>query len=133
MLHAVRRLNDINMLTRQRKQYILNLLATEGQVVAKTLAQELALSEDTIRRDLRELAKEGLLQRVHGGALPASSATADFTQRQEIATAAKIAIGKAAAMMIQAGQIDRHLGWRDNDATSGTSSVQRASGNGGDT
>ena len=93
------------MLTQQRKQHILDLLKKEGQVVAKTLAQELDLSEDTIRRDLRELAKEGLLQRVHGGALPASSAVADFATRQTIATDGKLAIARAAAKMIQPGQI----------------------------
>ena len=93
------------MLTDQRKQYILERLQREGQIVAKTLAQTLNLSEDTIRRDLRELAQEGLLQRVHGGALPASSAVADFPQRQQIATAAKQAIGYAAAQLIQSGQV----------------------------
>ncbi|MEM7115859.1 MAG: DeoR/GlpR family DNA-binding transcription regulator [Chloroflexota bacterium] len=93
------------MLTQQRKQYILTRLANEGRIVAKTLAQELELSEDTIRRDLRDLAKEGLLQRVHGGALPASTAVSPFARRQEIATDGKAAIGKAAAAMIQAGQI----------------------------
>ena len=93
------------MLTKQRKEYILNILQRDGRVIAKTLAQELALSEDTIRRDLRELAKDGLLQRVHGGALPASSAIVDFSKRQDISTAAKIAIAKAAAALIQPGQI----------------------------
>ena len=93
------------MLTQQRKQHILDLLAKEGQIVAKTLAQSLDLSEDTIRRDLRELAKEGLLQRVHGGALPASPAVVDFAARQAIATDAKIAIAKTAASLIQEGQV----------------------------
>ena len=58
------------MLTSQRKQHILSVLRRDGNVVAKSLSEELGLSEDTIRRDLRELAAEGLLQRVHGGALP---------------------------------------------------------------
>jgi DeoR/GlpR family transcriptional regulator of sugar metabolism len=93
------------MLTQQRKQYILKILENEGQIIAKKLAHELDLSEDTIRRDLRELAKEGLLQRVHGGALPASSAVVDFKRRQEIATDAKVTIGKAAATMIHPNQI----------------------------
>lgn len=93
------------MLTQQRKQHILDILKREGRVVAKDLAQDLELSEDTIRRDLRELAKEGLLQRVHGGALPASSAVADFATRQTIATDGKLAIARAASEMIQPGQI----------------------------
>ena len=69
------------MLTSQRKQHILEVLRRDGQVIAKRLSQELSLSEDTIRRDLRELAQEGLLQRVHGGALPASPAVVDFARR----------------------------------------------------
>lgn len=93
------------MLATQRKQYILTTLQRDGQVVAKTLAQELELSEDTIRRDLRELAQEGLLQRVHGGALPASPAIVNFPQRQTIAPAAKEAIGRAAARLVQPGQV----------------------------
>jgi DeoR/GlpR family transcriptional regulator of sugar metabolism len=72
------------MLTSQRKQHILNVLKRDGQVIAKTLSQELGLSEDTIRRDLREMAHEGLLQRVHGGALPASPAVTNFAVRETI-------------------------------------------------
>src|SRR5689334_18511199 len=60
------------VLTSQRKRFILDVLQRDGQVIAKNLSRELNLSEDTIRRDLRELASDGLLQRVHGGALPAS-------------------------------------------------------------
>jgi DeoR/GlpR family transcriptional regulator of sugar metabolism len=93
------------MLTMQRKQLILNRLKRDGQIIAKDLSQELELSEDTIRRDLRELAQEGLLQRVHGGALPVSPAIADFAAREQIATAAKTAIGRAAAQMIQPGNV----------------------------
>lgn len=93
------------MLTQQRKQYILDLLEKDGQIVAKKLAQKLELSEDTIRRDLRELAKDGHLQRVHGGALPASKAIVDFDRRRNIAPEAKVEIGKTAATMVQNGQI----------------------------
>jgi DeoR/GlpR family transcriptional regulator of sugar metabolism len=93
------------VLTRQRKQHILEVLRRTGQVVAKELSQELAVSEDTIRRDLRELAAEGLLQRVHGGALPASPAMGDFTARLNVATDEKKMIGRAAAGMVHAGQV----------------------------
>ncbi|WP_425147260.1 DeoR/GlpR family DNA-binding transcription regulator [Deinococcus sp.] len=93
------------MLTRQRKQHILKILKRDGNVVAKALSEELGLSEDTIRRDLRELAAEGLLQRVHGGALPASPAAADFAARQVLAPEAKVAIGGAAARLIRPGQV----------------------------
>ena len=93
------------MLTRQRKDYILEVLKEQGQVIAKSISRELQLSEDTIRRDLRELAAEGRLQRVHGGALPASPAIVDFAGRQQQAPDEKLAIGRAAAKLIHPGQV----------------------------
>ena len=66
------------MLTSQRKALIAQRLTRDGEIVAKTLATELDLSEDTIRRDLREMAAEGLLKRVHGGALPLAPPLPDF-------------------------------------------------------
>jgi DeoR/GlpR family transcriptional regulator of sugar metabolism len=93
------------MLTIQRKSLILDMLRSDGQVLAKDLAHRLDLSEDTIRRDLRELAAEGRLQRVHGGALPAAPALPDLTTRQSIATAEKSAIGRLAAGMVEAGAV----------------------------
>jgi DeoR/GlpR family transcriptional regulator of sugar metabolism len=93
------------MLTTHRKQEILSLLKRQGQVIAKEVSHSMGVSEDTIRRDLRELAQEGLLLRVHGGALPASPAVADFAGRERITTEGKVAIGRAAAQMIQPGQV----------------------------
>jgi DeoR/GlpR family transcriptional regulator of sugar metabolism len=93
------------MLTTHRKQQILAILRQRGQLVAKDVSQTMGVSEDTIRRDLRELAREGLLQRVHGGALPASPATADFAGRERLRHEGKIAIGTAAAAMIESGQV----------------------------
>ncbi|WP_438768353.1 DeoR/GlpR family DNA-binding transcription regulator [Kushneria sp. TE3] len=93
------------MLTHQRKNEILARLKREGQVIAKTLSESFGVSEDTIRRDLRELAAEGLLQRVHGGALPASPAVADFAQRQSIESDTKRAVAAAAAAMVSLGQV----------------------------
>lgn len=95
----------ISVLTSQRKQLILRVLGRSGQVIAKDLSEELGLSEDTIRRDLRELAAEGLLQRVHGGALPASPAIGDLAARSEVASDEKRMIGRAASEMVQPGQV----------------------------
>lgn len=96
---------ETTVLTSQRKQLIIEALRRDGQVVAKTLSAEFEVSEDTIRRDLRELAAEGQLQRVHGGALPASPAAVDLAGRERIESASKAAIGRAAAGMIAPGQI----------------------------
>lgn len=93
------------MLTQQRKAMILAALKRDGQVLAKDFAHSLGLSEDTIRRDLREMAAEGLLQRVHGGALPASPAIADLAGKSVQSPDAKRALGAAAARMIRPGQL----------------------------
>ena len=93
------------MLTSQRKQLILEKLAAEGQVQSKALSAHFAVSEDTIRRDLRELAAEGRLQRVHGGALPASSATVPFAERKSVKMDAKKNVARKGAKLISPGQV----------------------------
>jgi DeoR/GlpR family transcriptional regulator of sugar metabolism len=93
------------MLTSQRKKLILTRLNAEGQIVAKDLALELGTSEDTIRRDLRELARDGKLQRVHGGALPASAAVGDLRVREKVSSRDKIELGSMGASMIRPNQV----------------------------
>jgi DeoR/GlpR family transcriptional regulator of sugar metabolism len=72
-------------------------------VVAKDVAGELGVSEDSIRRDLRELAAAGLCQRVYGGALPASPAVVDYPSRREVEVESKRRVAAAAARLIQPG------------------------------
>src|SRR6266481_3402495 len=55
-------------LKEERRQYILELLGSEGRVLAADLSSRYRVSEDTIRRDLRELASSGKIQRVHSEA-----------------------------------------------------------------
>ena len=93
------------MLTAERRQHILATLRRDGKVLASELSAVLGVSEDTIRRDLRELAEADLLQRVHGGALPRSPAAASFAARQGQAPAAKQAIARAAAQLVRDGQV----------------------------
>ena len=92
------------MLVEERKAHLLRLLAEKGSVVAADAARAVGVSEDTIRRDLRELARDGRLKRVHGGAVPASPAMAPFPSRLAIAEEEKAEIGKRAAGMIESGQ-----------------------------
>jgi DeoR/GlpR family transcriptional regulator of sugar metabolism len=93
------------MLTAERQQYILATLQRQGKVVASELSIALDVSEDTIRRDLRKLGEAGLLQRVHGGALPSSPAAASYTARQAQSLTAKAAIAQAAAQLVTTGQV----------------------------
>jgi DeoR/GlpR family transcriptional regulator of sugar metabolism len=92
------------MLTTQRKSLILDMLRREGQVIAKRAAEEFSLSEDTIRRDLREMAAEGLLRRVHGGAMPISPDLPDFSARRAVSSDVKQRLGRAGADMVKPGQ-----------------------------
>lgn len=93
------------MLTAERRRSIMQTLQRDGKVLASELSKDLHVSEDTIRRDLRELATAGELQRVHGGALPHSTATASFTVRQQQATGTKAAIAQAAIRLIRQDQV----------------------------
>lgn len=93
------------MLASQRKQHILQILAAEKQVMSGELSQRFQVSEDSIRRDLRELAAEGKLQRVHGGALPVSAAIAPIESRKSVQMASKQTIARRAAALIQPGQV----------------------------
>lgn len=93
------------MLASQRKQQILQILAEEKQVMSGDLSQRFSVSEDSIRRDLRELAAEGKLQRVHGGALPVSEAIAPIETRKSVQMASKQTIAQRAVELIQPGQV----------------------------
>src|SRR5579864_6662301 len=93
------------MLTAERRRSIMQTLQREGKVLASELSKDLHVSEDTIRRDLRELAATGKLQRVHGGALPRSPIAANFTERQQQAPEAKAAIAQAAIRFIRQDQV----------------------------
>jgi DeoR/GlpR family transcriptional regulator of sugar metabolism len=93
------------MLTVERRQFILEILRRDKKVLSSELSGELKVSEDTIRRDLRELAESGLLQRVHGGALLTSPATASYADRQKQAPKEKEAIARAAAKLVRPGQV----------------------------
>src|SRR5438045_3928436 len=74
----------------------------EGKLLASELSERLNVSEDTIRRDLREMARGQQLQRVHGGALPRNPAP-PYATRTRQATEAKSAIAEAAARLVQDG------------------------------
>jgi DeoR/GlpR family transcriptional regulator of sugar metabolism len=92
-------------LKEERHQHILELLGSEGRVVAADLSSRYSVSEDTIRRDLRELARSGKIQRVHGGALPRRAEAVPFVSRQMIDVESKSGIARAAAEMIRDGQV----------------------------
>ncbi len=60
------------MLKKERQAYILHQVNLHNKVLSSSLCAEIHVSEDTIRRDLQELAEEGKIIKVHGGALSPS-------------------------------------------------------------
>ena len=79
---------------------MLAVLERDGKLVASRLVDELGVSEDTVRRDLRDLAARGLVQRVHGGALPPAPQPGSFADRRETSTEEKAAIARAVADVV---------------------------------
>ena len=57
------------MLKEERQNYILDKVREKNKVKSNELSIELNVSEDTIRRDLNQLSHNGLILKVHGGAL----------------------------------------------------------------
>lgn len=98
-------MNFMQMLTEQRKDHLLEILGKTGRIVAKDVSRELSLSEDTIRRDLRELAADGRLTRVHGGALPLSPSIGNLDARRDLATSEKAKLAAAACHLIRPGHV----------------------------
>ena len=84
-----------------RKSQILEIAQSEGRVAVDALADRFGVSTQTIRRDLTDLASEGRLDRVHGGAVvPPGAANIGYRDRRTINEAAKAAIGRACAAAI---------------------------------
>ena len=88
------------MLKKERQAYILHQVNLHNKVLSSSLSQEISVSEDTIRRDLQELAEEGKIIKVHGGALSHSFSQVHFpsgtvySQNQK-----KIIAGKAISLI----------------------------------
>jgi len=91
-------------LPRERQGIILERLRQHGRVIAADLAIELRVSEDSIRRDLRELAAQKLCKRVYGGALLMSNAPS-LAERRGANVERKRALAAAAASLVSPGQI----------------------------
>ena len=92
------------MLGHDRKFRILEIAQSEGTLRVEDLAQRLGVADQTIRRDLSQLAKSGQLERVHGGAVLSSTANnLDYEKRRNRNAEGKGQIGRAGANLIQNG------------------------------
>jgi DeoR family fructose operon transcriptional repressor len=85
----------------ERRRELLRRLGDTGYVSSPEVALALGVSEMTIRRDLRQLSAQGLVNRVAGGAsLPLPATGTPFEQRRDAATAEKRAVARAAVPLI---------------------------------
>jgi DeoR/GlpR family transcriptional regulator of sugar metabolism len=98
-------MNTHTRLPQERHHFILQRLQTDGKVLAAQLAQDLDVTEDTIRRDLRDLAADGLCQKVYGGAvrMPAAPESGTLLQRMGREQSGKSRLAAAAATLVQPG------------------------------
>jgi DeoR/GlpR family transcriptional regulator of sugar metabolism len=92
------------MLKEIRLQHILTLLESKDLVTYELLASELKVSEDTIRRDIEVLHKNGLLSKVRGGAMLRSQNPLSFQNRETYLQGGKDIIALKAQHLIKNGQ-----------------------------
>ncbi|MEM9912679.1 MAG: DeoR/GlpR family DNA-binding transcription regulator [Pseudomonadota bacterium] len=84
-----------------RKPEIVSIARREGMVTVEGLVSRFGVTPQTIRRDLTELADEGQLERVHGGALlPSKTTNIGYSERRGLNQAAKVDIARACAKEI---------------------------------
>jgi DeoR family transcriptional regulator, aga operon transcriptional repressor len=99
--------SENGMLKKERQREILKIIESQGKAEVPVLARRFAVTEMTIRRDLMDLGKRGLLERVHGGALIQNDRRGNespvyerITDRLEM----KQQIGQAAAGLVRDGE-----------------------------
>ncbi|MDN3249301.1 DeoR/GlpR family DNA-binding transcription regulator [Streptomyces mutabilis] len=94
------------MFAAERRQLILEMVRANGAVSLRELARVVQTSEVTVRRDVRALEAEGLLDRRHGGAVLPGGFTREsgFPQKSHLATAEKTAIADLAAGFVEEGE-----------------------------
>jgi DeoR family fructose operon transcriptional repressor len=102
----------------QRKNHILDRLLSSGRVDATETAESLGVTGETIRKDLIALERQGLLRRVHGGAVPVQSLafepgvetrTEFTTEKTRIAQAALAHLPAEGSVLVDAGSTTAKL------------------------
>lgn len=93
------------MLKEERQQLILKRLKESNRVKITQLSEELAVSDDTLRRDIVELEQQGVLTKVHGGAIAKSGTPTDFTGRLTIETEQKRKLAAKVIPLLNNGDV----------------------------
>ncbi|MBC3194780.1 DeoR/GlpR transcriptional regulator [Pseudonocardia sp. C8] len=128
------------MYAAERQQWLLDRTRDRGRVDVAAVAEELDVTPETIRRDLGVLERQGLVRRVHGGAIPSDLLnfepgvgqrdTQSGAEKERIAKAALAELGNAATVLIDAGTTTARLAHvlpRERDFTVVTNSLPIAS------
>ena len=100
-------MNDLRNLSQsERLEHVVRLLETRDYVQVAELSQAFAVSEVTVRSDLTELARQGLVARIRGGvrALQHGNSEVGFDLRLRLEVDRKRAIARAAAAMVNEGE-----------------------------
>lgn len=94
-----------HLFAEERQDRILTLLQQEGKLLIPALCEAFSVSPATIRNDLNDLERRGLLQRTHGGAIAISKTgfEPNFLQKQVKNSRQKEAIAEAAASYVEDG------------------------------
>ncbi len=90
------------MLKKERQEFILHQLNLHNKILCADLSNKMGVSDDTIRRDLQELAQQDKLLKVHGGALSKSFHTA-FDREMVYHLEDKNIIAQKTAALVQSG------------------------------
>jgi DeoR/GlpR family transcriptional regulator of sugar metabolism len=96
-------MGDSGLIISQRRHKLLEQIEAHGRVRVADLAAAFQISALTIRRDLDELARDGLIERFHGGARPLGGLEKEtlFTDKDRLHTRSKDAIGAMAETLVQ--------------------------------
>ncbi|WP_200302120.1 DeoR/GlpR family DNA-binding transcription regulator [Streptomyces adelaidensis] len=95
-----------NLLAEQRRALILDEVRRRGGVRVNELTRKLGVSDMTVRRDLDALARQGVVEKVHGGAVPVAEASTHepgFEAKSGLELSAKEDIARAAAELVAPG------------------------------
>jgi DeoR/GlpR family transcriptional regulator of sugar metabolism len=92
------------VLPQQRHELILRTLRAEGPAAVRVLANQLGVSQATVRRDLVQLDQQGRLTRVYGGAVSATDNDEPFAEVATVRVQEKDLIAECAASMVKDGE-----------------------------